>query len=961
MKKVQSLDRLIHLCLYLAIIAASLSLRTTECWAATSYGSTYQSLVQAIYSASGQAYIDLTPGIWQTNLSESSLTWNVQEPTTVKTKFDYQAGGLIYASAEFSPPVQVTLRGHNSCISYKIHTIRYDENGRLRPPSMIGPNPDWEVIAPCTDQSLYSKVERHLEFATSPASLFSGLPFADSSGAHLANDTTQRPMVSRVQFFPSIDPTTGRPLPAMKVLFREGAVLQLGDNSSFTVSGDSGFQLSQFDYDVQADAGVGTLDNLNLKCYFGILAAGNTTLKLAPNDGQVSSVALRNVTFQKTQQNTNQMVFSGGTISSSLSQGSTIRLADSGPVASELLFGTPTSVHFQDFSLIVTSGQPDLINLGSGHIDASVKEGTICLSSQDYLKFGLSAISMDLDQCSWSNQTKAVVNGTVVNLDASVVGGQVRPNPDSLLRITTGHVSSNSLQIHSLTPRSPISGAFTDVTVKLDRNSTFIVPGKMAVNTSNASELNPGTVTQASFSAHSLTFPSDGLGPSGKATIVLPYQSSVLKVGNAGTVQSALGMVSGDINFAPGQSVTGTISADIREADGLLTLNSATHVEFIDGTLKARNLNIGGSLGVVGTFDNFSFTLRQGSKFLLPHSFTITTNNGAKFDAAAPAHQIEFRADRNYPVGTYKLTLPFIRLDNDNVPQFSILNGNAVFDLATSSEEIITGHDCTLTGSVNAVWLGSPVILPFAVDQGILSSEAGIPHFHGSLATTIPGHVIIPVPLTPYVANLDMQNSHLVNSTLFPMQLNVSTTDPLVISGTPFDILGTNVSLAPAAPLVMKWSMTIPSMPSDAGGGEHKNRFSLQDGTKNEPGNDYGDCQELIVTDVKDVVFLKQPTVHFYLAHEAYSATSDLTFGIHNNVPSGTINNTHFDRNIRLIRDGGGSVEVFSALIGTLIFPGVGTIVGASLGEAVLSFATTQASKIITAQLEQKSFSFGKP
>src|SRR5205809_4165471 len=120
---------------------------------AQQYAETYKSIANGINSASGQAFIDLSPGLWETAVATSKVRWEVRDDTLVKAHFVYLSGGLQSASAEFTPMVRLTIRQQNKCLSYQIKRIKYDRAGRLLPPQIGGSNPDWILDQTCQSVS----------------------------------------------------------------------------------------------------------------------------------------------------------------------------------------------------------------------------------------------------------------------------------------------------------------------------------------------------------------------------------------------------------------------------------------------------------------------------------------------------------------------------------------------------------------------------------------------------------------------------------------------------------------------------------------------------------------------------------------------------------------------------------------------------------------------------------------
>ena len=192
----KSLPRYISIALYALLFLGGAS----AAQAGRIYEKTYRSIVESIYSAQGQAYIDITEGRWQTDRRGTTLTWLIERPTTLKTKFNYASGNLLSASAEFDQPIVIEMRSGKYCLRYKIKRIFYGEAGRLISPETRGPNPDWAVDANCRDVSrLTRQIDQHLEFSSDVQSLFYGRPFASSSSSRLEGRNTLVPMVTRVQ------------------------------------------------------------------------------------------------------------------------------------------------------------------------------------------------------------------------------------------------------------------------------------------------------------------------------------------------------------------------------------------------------------------------------------------------------------------------------------------------------------------------------------------------------------------------------------------------------------------------------------------------------------------------------------------------------------------------------------------------------------------------------------------
>src|SRR4051812_1129092 len=97
-------------------IACLVSFCATDSFAQTKTAKTYQSIVEAIYSAKGAAIVDFEAGTWETHYNNSILRWTFNTHTTADVNYNFAEGSLISANIEFDPGVRVFMSKGSQCV-----------------------------------------------------------------------------------------------------------------------------------------------------------------------------------------------------------------------------------------------------------------------------------------------------------------------------------------------------------------------------------------------------------------------------------------------------------------------------------------------------------------------------------------------------------------------------------------------------------------------------------------------------------------------------------------------------------------------------------------------------------------------------------------------------------------------------------------------------------------------------
>lgn len=924
------------------------------------YIGTYRSLMDAVYSASGRADIYLSPGDWETVWQGSNVQWRVggedltgkpiERTTIAKATFKYEAGNLVDGRVEFAPPVIVKLDRDGQCLKYEIRVIQYGAWGKLKSPNMAGKKPEWRLFQNCRHVTAqWNNLQSHLEFSPNPSSLFLGVPFTSSTSAHRMGKASSQPMVTRVKFFPAVD-AQGNEQPALEARFRESATIQIGRESRFVVTSRSGFIFSRFDYIVSSQEAEGELLDLTLDGHLGIVTAGESQLVFLPGPSGTTGVKLKTVKFDSKPR---RITFTHGFVEAALGNNTILRLARTGsPMESFLRITTPSSVALRELSMIINDGQADVLSFDIGQFKLTCADGRFSLSNNDFIRLGHSTMTLELDRSGWAAGTGPRATGRVTTLDAVVTDGVLKPNAGSLLRIEGGEVKSRELTIDS-SAEAPVTGAFETLDLRLARDSVLAEPGRFLLGTMVGARISNADTTKP------VAFLRTNSGISGRVAATIPFKDGSLKLSSSAEISVPSGSISGIFNFTPGAPLQGYFAADLRDAHGTIGLNAATRVEIAEATVKSQRLELGGLVGITGKLDELAFKLRQGSEFALPRGFYLVTDAGARFEAKVPAQQVEFLADRPYPVGSYMLTIPFLRFNNDRSPQFSIHRGTASLTLANDARGAVTGTNCALSGYLRAVVDTSTFESAVSISNATITQEDGVPHLVASVSTSIPGDLSFPPITTEYVQDLDLGTSLLGNSTLFPLDLKLRLLTPIPITQAKFEIRGTVVNIEPIS-VSASVQIDVPSKTPGQGGGEHKDRLDLQQGTKDEPGNDYGTSQEALITDIKSpLVRISLSTVHLYLKPASYTVNTQATLKMVNSKLSVNFSG-QLDRTLQIIRNGG-SVAQWAIELGAVLSGPGGALIGGKLGDALDGIINDLIAKRVTERLNGRSFAVGSP
>lgn len=909
MKSVDNKYAFILMCLVVATLGTLQPIRAQQ-----SYSDTYESIAKGIYTAKGRAFIDLSQGDWQTTVGNTPATqtralWRVSTDTLVRTKFDYAAGALQSAEAEFTPAVRITIRRNQRCLSYDINRIKYTNVGRILPPSIDGPNPDWVRNPSCNDVThLRSELDKHIEFSAAPEKLFLGNAFAGSRENPAPTQPVvngvagaPRPMITRLQFYPAVE--NGVDLPALEVKFRDLTNLRLGRNSSVSLKAGSGFKFERLNYDVPAKAAEGRLHTLRLNLFSAKLETGSTRLTIEPNsNAEPAMFEVSNLTFYP---NERKVELENGNVTAAISDGSELLVDEVNGRQSYLRFRSGRAI-LRDVSATVYDNQPESFGFREAEItNVFLKKGQLSLTQDQFLTFQNTRLEGHLNRCRWG-LGGFVFSANIREFGGEVIGGELKPNPESLIRLASGTVHTTSLTIDNSASQR-VTGEFDDLQFTLLADSLLAVPGKFEVVPRPGARFILATAVEP-FKMSPLRN-----GPSGVLDVKIQAERIKIVLGRVGVLNAREGELEGAFTFAPDEPIRGRIAKlTLAGGTGSFKINTATHlVGVTNGVLKGTDLRTGGPFGLTGIFEEVSFNIPESNGFSVPGVLSVTTRTDAaapaRFEAKRPATGIELRDDLTHPVGTFAVHLPYLRLNTDAAVLDERLeldgsnSGNADFKLAYDEAGNISGSDGAVNGVLNIGVMGVGLRVPVYITKGTFRTAGSTPVFSGHLKATVPPAFKYPGGVqTPYQQNVPDDNDRTGGSVAFPVKMDLSLERELKIESD-FAIAGGMLNLTASADGVFQ--VVIPSMPAGQGGGEHRDRWNLGAGTKDED-TDYGRWQEAFVTTYDIVDPGGMCDAHLYLKEASYSTGAKINVSFVNNKFGATISDIRPDRTPEFHRDG---------------------------------------------------------
>jgi hypothetical protein len=384
-----------------------------------------------------------------------------------------------------------------------------------------------------------------------------------------------------------------------------------------------------------------------------------------------------------------------------------------------------------------------------------------------------------------------------------------------------------------------------------------------------------------------------------------------------------------DSSSVDGVSSTLGISSLQAQLDGgELDVNESSHLKLASGAIQSDGLELKSfSLsGLTGAFKRFDAQLAEDSRFGLPGSVQITTAAGASLSAADPSDMLTFDPGAPYPHGHLTVALPFKRLTDSEVPNFSLRDGRADFTIARAADGSLSGQN----GAIRGTAVLQAMNLTQTVHFDMYSLAVNRPVGKGTTVTgKVKGSIDPGLSLTVTSDPIFHTPDH-DNQRIYP--ITASFTIPAVIpipeANVSFANGRLNLSVPDGGPIVLTPAINVTIPP---GRGEHQQPDDRDDTADGTHGPDEDHHRQEVFTDT----FALGCRTHIYAIADTYSVSGKLEFLVQNGVVTLTISQFQPDRNLAFDRDGC-SVEEFlgvlGAVVGTVFGGPAGTVIGGIVG-----------------------------
>jgi hypothetical protein len=655
---------------------------------------------------------------------------------------------------------------------------------------------------------------------------------------------------------------------------------------------------------VAAKAAEGRLHTLRLNLFSAKLETGETKLIIEPNSSSEPAVLeISNLIFYPDER---KVELENGNVVAAISDGTQLLVDNVSADKQSYLRFRSGRIILRDLVATVFDNQPESFGFREAEVEnVSLRKGQLYLTEDQFLTFQDTALRAHFNKSRWG-VGGFVFSANLKELGGQIVGGELKPNPESVIKLASGSFHTTSLAIES-GAANRVTGEFDDIRFVLAPDSSLVMPGKFEVTP------RPGATLVAATAVNPMKLSPLKNGPSGVLDVDLRAERIKASLGRLGFFGAREGELKGSFTFAPAEPMKGRIDRlALTSGSGSFRLNNATNlVGVTDAVVRGTDLKTGGAFGLTGKFSEVSFNIPESNTFLIPGVFRITTRTDtqspARFEAIRPDKGIELVDDLSYPVGSFKIHVPYIQLStespvaSDQIELDGIANGNADFDLAFNENGKIFGSNGRINGTLMIGIMDVGLKVPVTISNGEFRTNGSTPVFSGDLVAKVPPAFKYPGGLTtPYQQNIDDGDDRMGGSVLFPIKMDVSLEKTLEITSH-FAVAGGMLNLAASADGTFQ--VVIPSMPAGAGGGEHIDRWDPGKGTKNED-EEYGRWQEAFTTTYDIVDPAGMCDAHLYLKEASYVASAKVAVNFVNNKFGATISNIRPDRTPEFHRDG---------------------------------------------------------
>lgn len=434
----------------------------------------FDSVLHAVSDAKALGVAWLAKGKYRSINGPTRLTIEIPGDMRSSLLFDMRRRTIQSAEWAFDKPIILTIEAGGKCVKLSVKKLKYGPGGLPIPEqsdtTMI-PGPGGS----CNDSEGMLGLDDVFAVNEDTNTLFRGALFSSATNVKRCTNPDCSTLVAaspitRIKFVGGMNGSTE--IPAFAVGFREGSTIVFPGQSFVKLAAQSGARFDRLDYDLRTKEGKADLSKLTIPVEAGVIASGDTILKLT---------SLSNLTAEAMSISTTDTSFllEKGSISGRLGEGT------------NLVFGAPqgkiSSVQFMGADTLLTGvtlardATGISLNILRGNFNAKLRNADLWMTSNTNLRLGYTNLGFTIGcpdsepatcvGASWA-PGNIIVRGKIDTFATSITGGQFPLSEAGMTEIKSGTINSGVLTVDS-TDRSPRSRARSPSSLWLSKAATF--------------------------------------------------------------------------------------------------------------------------------------------------------------------------------------------------------------------------------------------------------------------------------------------------------------------------------------------------------------------------------------------------------------------------------------------------------------------------------------------------------
>lgn len=436
----------------------------------------FDSVLHAVSDVKAIGFAWLAKGKYRTANGSTKLT--IEIPTDMRSSLSFDMRRRTIQSAEwaFDKPIILTVEAGGKCVRLSVKKLKYGLGGLPIPgqsDTTMTPGPGGS----CNDSEAMLGLDDVFAVNEDSSTLFRGALFSSSATVkrcttHDCSTLAAASPITRVKFVGGLNGNAE--IPAFAVGFREGSTIVLPGQSFVKLGAQSGASFDRLDYDLRTQEGKADLSKLTIPVETGVIASGDTLLKLT---------SLSNLTAEAMSVSTTDTSFllDKGSISGRLGEGTNIMFgAPQGKVSSVKFLGADTLLTGVTLARDATGISLKILR---GNFNSKLQSADLWMTSNTNLRLGYTNLGFTIGcpstesagcvGASWS-PGNILVRGKIDTFATNITGGQFPLSEAGMTEIKSGAINAGVLTVDSSDLVSPITGPISEFDVAFEGRDLFI-------------------------------------------------------------------------------------------------------------------------------------------------------------------------------------------------------------------------------------------------------------------------------------------------------------------------------------------------------------------------------------------------------------------------------------------------------------------------------------------------------